>query len=262
MTSLSWKTLSLLGSMLVIAIGLQAGGIKIMMSLNQPSELAAKTSNTDHAKSLARPSKPDTSVTDPPHLAGLNSKAEPEHTPAPAPSAESHSPRPIAEPMPMPVPAPALAPASNIPPPIELEPKASAETPSDAPHETPPAPSVEAATLTSRIPPPIELEAASANTLLEPDWLEARDPNHYTVQLYSGKDLDKLREIAVSESITTVEPKAYFMTPSRSGPWYSLVVGDYPDFNAAQNIATKIAAQSGSIKPWIRRFSEIQARMR
>jgi len=196
--------------------------------------------------------------------AGLNSKTEPEHTPEPAPGAESHSPRPIAEPMPVPAPAP----VSNIPPPIELEPKAPAETPSDAPHETPP--SAEAATLTSRIPPPIELEAAppieleaaSANTLLEPDWLEARDPNHYTVQLYSGKDLDKLRQIAVSESITTVEPKAYFMTPSRSGPWYSLVVGDYPDFNAAQNIATKIAAQSGSIKPWIRRFSEIQARMR
>ena len=125
----------------------------------------------------------------------------------------------------------------------------------------PPAASAEAATLTSRIPPPIEPEA-STSTLLEPDWLEARNPNHYTVQLYSGKDLDRLREIAASESITTIEPKAYFMTPSRSGPWYSLVVGDYPDFNAAQNTATKIAAQSGSIKPWIRRFSEIQARMR
>ncbi|MCP5158872.1 MAG: SPOR domain-containing protein [Gammaproteobacteria bacterium] len=269
MTSLSWKPLSLLGVMLMVAIGLQAGAIKIMTSLSQPDQPVTETSSADHAKPPAHSSKPEVMVADPPHLAELHDKPAPAHTPEQipehaleqAPTPESHS-APVVEPAPMPAPAHASMPMSNIPPPIELDPEPSAETPAPAPHGTPTA-SIEAATLASRIPPPIELETETpASALLEPSWLEARDSNHYTVQLYSGKDLSRLREIAASESISMDAPKAYFTTASRSGPWYSLVVGDYPDFKAAQDTATQIATQSGSIKPWIRRFSEIQARMR
>ena len=203
-------------------------------------------------------------MTDPPYLANVGHQAEPAnspeaHTMEPSPEAASHA-SPAAETRPV-DPLPTSMPRSNIPPPIELDPEPPVEAPAEAPLGAPPTASVEAATLTSRIPPPIEPEAL-ARTLLEPDWLEGRDPNHYTVQLYSGKDLDRLREIAASDSITADGPKAYFTSPSRSGPWHSLVIGDYPDFAAAQKIATEIAARSGSIKPWIRRFSEIQARMR
>jgi septal ring-binding cell division protein DamX len=264
MDSLPWKPLALLSSILVIAIGLQAGSINIMINLSEPDEPVAKVASADPTQPAAHTSQPEVVVTDPPHLANVNHSPEPAPSPEAqtietSPEAESHSPPPVetlpAEPM------PTSMPRSNIPPPIELDPEPSAETPAEAPQGAPPTASVEAATLNSRIPPPIAPEAPASN-LLEPDWLKGRDPDHYTVQLYSGKDLDKLREIAGSDSITTDGPKAYFTSPSRSGPWYSLVVGDYPDFAEAQKIATEIAARSGSIKPWIRRFSEIQARMR
>ena len=262
MDSLSWKPLALLSGILVVAIGLQAGSINMMINLSQPDEPAAKTASADHAPPVAHSAKPEVPVTDPPHLASVTHQTEPAHSPEAhametSPAVESHSP-PVVDAPPMP-----SMPRSNIPPPIELDPEPSAETHTEAPHGAPPTASLEAATLTSRIPPPIEPESMTpAGNLLEPNWLEGRDPDHYTVQLYSGKDLDKLREIAGSDSVTTDGPKAYFTSPSRSGPWYSLVVGDYPDFAAAQKMATEIAARSGSIKPWIRRFSEIQARMR
>lgn len=260
----SWKPLALLSGILVIAIGLQAGSINIMINLSEPDEPTTKAASADPTQPATHTTKPEVAVTDPPHLANLNQQQEPAHSPEAqtietSPEAESHSP-PVAETLPV-EPLPTSMPRSNIPPPIELDPEPSAEAPAEALPSAPPTASVEAATLTSRIPPPIELEASASN-LLEPNWLEGRDPDHYTVQLYSGKDLDKLREIAGSDSITTDGPKAYFTSPSRSGPWYSLVVGDYPDFAAAQKTATEIAARSGSIKPWIRRFSEIQARMR
>ncbi|MCB1769249.1 MAG: SPOR domain-containing protein [Candidatus Competibacteraceae bacterium] len=262
MASLSWKPLALFSGVLVIAIGLQAGSINMMINLSQPDEPAAKIASADHAPPAAHPSKPEVPVTDPPHLANVNHQAEPAHSPEAhametSPAVESHAP-PVVDAPPMP-----SMPRSNIPPPIELDPEPHTETHTEVPHGASSAASLEAATLTSRIPPPIELESTTpAGNLLEPDWLEGRNPDHYTVQLYSGKDLDRLREIAAADSIAADGPKAYFTSPSRSGPWYSLVIGDYPDFAAAQKIATEIAARSGSIKPWIRRFSEIQARMR
>ena len=144
---------------------------------------------------------------------------------------------------------------SNIPPPIQLDQE-------PAPLELPPIPpAVEAVSpLEAALPAAEEAVVTATNELLEPDWLKGRDPKRYTVQLYSGKDMNKLREIA--KASTDVAPPAYFTTTSRSGPWYSLVIGDFPDFNSAQAAATKLATQSGATKPWIRRFSEIQGKMR
>ena len=94
----------------------------------------------------------------------------------------------------------------------------------------------------------------------KPEWLKKRDPKHYTVQLYSGKDMETLKEIAAS--VGTAEPQAYYSTGSRSGNWHSLVAGDYPDSAAAQAAAAKFTTQLPALKPWIRRFEEIQAKLR
>lgn len=263
MAALSWKSLSLLGAILLIALGLQAGAIKIMVNLNEPDKPALTDTRqtpapSSHAESPP-PVKPTDIIADPPHLASPPTVPEPVHGSA-SPEAHQSSPeaphgsKPSSSPEAQTLPAAAHNPmVSNIPPPIELDAESPTQEPATA---TSPTVSVEA----DLAPATPLAEPAASTTLLEPDWLKGRDSKRYTVQLYSGKDMAKLREIA--GSVTGAAPPAYFVTTSRSGPWYSLVVGDYPDFTAAQTVATQIATQSSTLKPWIRRFSEIQAKMR
>ena len=66
----------------------------------------------------------------------------------------------------------------------------------------------------------------------------------------------------IAAATASSESQAYYSTGSRSGPWYSLVAGDYSDYAAAQAAAAKLTADSPALKPWIRRFDEIQAKMR
>ena len=297
MATSSWKTPSLLGAILLIALGLQVGSIKTMITLNSPDKPAitdADPTRVEEPPHLATPpatpahsapspesatlpahSAPNPeSATLPAHSApnpeagpSAHSTPSPEaaaathRTPSPEAAAATHktpSPEAALPAHSAPSPEAAAMPAhssmvSNIPPPIELDP----EPPQPAAAVTSPEATAEAAS--AEVTPPAE-SPASTTALQEPQWLKSRDPNRYTVQLYSGKDMAKLREIA--GSVAGAAPPAYFVTTSRSGPWYSLVVGDYPDFTAAQAVATQIAAESSTMKPWIRRFSEIQARMR
>lgn len=270
MAALSWKSLSLFGAILVIALGLQAGAIKLMVGLpheaDQPARSDAHSTLAPAPGTEAPPVKPAEVIADPPPLTSpsAESASNPEAQPlspeahsAPAPASIEAQPsieargggaKPLPSPETQTLPAPPHNPMiSNIPPPIELEPE-----------PAPPQPASAEANLAAVTPPATPTAAPGA--LLEPDWLKGRDPKRYTVQLYSGKDMAKLREIA--GSVAGAAPSAYFVTASRSGPWYSLVVGDYADFTAAQTVAAQIAAQSSTLKPWIRRFSEIQARMR
>ncbi len=80
------------------------------------------------------------------------------------------------------------------------------------------------------------------------------------MQVYSGKDINTLREISVAVDIA--DPQAYFTTTSRSGPWHALVIGDYANSAAAQAAAAKMTTRLPTIKPWVRRFDEVQAKLR
>jgi septal ring-binding cell division protein DamX len=125
-------------------------------------------------------------------------------------------------------------------------------------------PAVVAAPATLIVPPVAPAPEANlalvASSLQEAAWLKERDPGRYTVQVYSGKDLDNLKELATA--IGATYPLAYFTSTSRSGPWYSLVVGDYTDSAAAQTAATKLTTRLPVLKPWVRRFDEVQAKLR
>lgn len=195
----------------------------------------------------AREPNPEALLADPPPPAST-----------PKPAAPPQPPNPEARQLPVtaPPPTPAVAPNPSLATP-------SAEAPSP-PAASNPALVVAAAPTTSAAPPiapaPEENPEPVANSFKEAAWLKARDPRRYTVQIYSGKDLNKLKEIAAAIGVT--DPVAYFTTTSRSGPWYSLVVGDYADSAAAQAAAAKVTARSPAIKPWVRRFDEVQAKLR
>jgi septal ring-binding cell division protein DamX len=56
------------------------------------------------------------------------------------------------------------------------------------------------------------------------------------VQLYSGKRYGHAQSDCGGD-VGSTEPQAYYSTGSRSGPWYSLVAGDYSDAASAQAAA-------------------------
>ncbi len=271
MDNVNWKVLSLLTVTLLVALGLQAGAIKIMINLARQSDAPAAVA----ASAGAVPGKPAVAGALP------HQPAVPEEPPPsanrPRPRGNRNPPRwwPIRRiwpgwprtravaPEPSPEAHQAPVPAAGVParPSAEAALVAAEAKPQPAVADSPahsPAPSAPSA-------PSAEVAAAptapsAGSELQEPDWLKARNPKHYTVQLYSGKDIDTLKEIAAAAAST--EPQAYYSTGSRSGPWYSLVTGDYPDAASAQAAAAKLSVRSPALKPWVRRFDEIQAKIR
>ncbi len=281
MANVNWKTLSLLIGALLIALGLQAGAIKIMINLaRQADPPAVARAGTVSSKPAISPAAIDTVRHQP-----AKSEEQAVHEPAPTvhePAPPTREPKPavlVSDP-------PHLADLNPKPASIQNEPNPEAHPPLTPAPQAPAHPSAEAALVaTSPKPSPVTNDGhadnppvavappaaplAEANSvpqpadeavLQEPAWLKARNPKHYTVQLYSGKDMETLKEIAAAT--TSSEPQAYYSTGSRSGPWYSLVAGDYSDYAAAQAAAAKLTADSPALKPWIRRFDEIQAKMR
>ena len=270
MANFSWKTLSLLAATLLVALGLQAGSLKIMINLSHQADEPARLSTgaapaKPHppvstaatgrqsapaaeeriaATSVVREPNPEALLVDPPPLAAP--ATQPELSPSEA--------NPEARQLPVAAPVATVTP----PPPISVE-------ASPAPAAGHPAP-VAPVTPTVPVAPPVVAapEAnpppATASGLQEATWIKARDPRHYTVQVYSGKDMNTLREISVAVDIA--DPQAYFTTTSRSGPWHALVIGDYADSSAAKAAAAKVTTRLPTIKPWVRRFDEVQAKLR
>lgn len=273
MAAFSWKTLLLLVITLLTALGLQAASIKIMINLSQPSEPAvAAEPRAAPSRSPApavesvppaplpteRPSAGSApAVREPNPEALLADPPPPVSTPKPA--ALPQQPNPEARQVPVTAPPPGPAVAAH---PSPVTPSVEAPSPPAA-SPLPPA-AVAVAVPATPVAPPVapapEVNAPTTNGLQEAVWLKGRDPRRYTVQVYSGKEMNALREISVA--VATTDPQAYFSTTSRSGPWYSLVVGDYADSAAAQTAAAKMAARVPTIKPWVRRFDEVQAKLR
>lgn len=256
---------------LLVALGLQTGAVKILINLDRQPDAAAPATNR---VLLAKPISPISSATDAEQRpAAVNpSNRTAAATPAPAPVSESTT--AASDPIP-----PAQTTAHSESSHSESNPEARLVSPATASATAlnDPSPDSNPPTVATTVSPPAEApiadeaatvkptatqttEPSSTESLQDATWIKARQPKNYTVQLYSGKDLDKLKEIAASNSFSG--PQAYFTTGSRSNPWYSLVVGDHPDSASARAAAAAISAQSTQIKPWVRRFDDIQTNLR
>ncbi len=106
-------------------------------------------------------------------------------------------------------------------------------------------------------PTSAQTPTAAAASLRGKDWILARDPAHFTLQLLSTHK---------SEAIPTFVRKhalegdlARFHTVIKGSDWYTLVQGDYPTHEAAQAALGKQPATLGGLKPWVRRFDDIQS---
>lgn len=86
-------------------------------------------------------------------------------------------------------------------------------------------------------------------------WLRSRHPGHYTLQLVGGRDRASVEKFVRVHKIT--QPYAVFERQLDGRPWFSLVVGDYPDRSTA--VAARDRLPKGLVRSdvWPRTFESI-----
>jgi septal ring-binding cell division protein DamX/type II secretory pathway predicted ATPase ExeA len=89
------------------------------------------------------------------------------------------------------------------------------------------------------------------------DWVLAQEPGTFTLQLF-GSHEQKNAEAFIRQH--HLGQAAHVFVSERKGKdWYSVVYGVYPDQAAASSASKTLPASLKKIKPWVRRFDDIQA---
>jgi septal ring-binding cell division protein DamX len=126
---------------------------------------------------------------------------------------------------------------------------------------TEPSPALEQETTTSASEiypaeqPPNGLELQHAHS---ENWILARDPAHYTIQVIALKNLQSM--VNLIDAHTGLKPFAVYRQGEPDAPLYVLVQGDYADMEAVR--AAQQTFPHSLAKPqqlWVRRFSMVQS---
>ncbi len=100
---------------------------------------------------------------------------------------------------------------------------------------------------------------APAGGLLGEDWLRSRDANHFTLQLLSTHTTENVSRFVREHHLGG--EVAQFHSRHDGQSWYTVVRGDYASRQAAESAAAHLPTSLKAIKPWIRRFGDIQAQL-
>ena len=87
-------------------------------------------------------------------------------------------------------------------------------------------------------------------------WVLARDPAHFTLQLFSRRDEEGAREFLASHDIG--DRGGYFRVVNDGQRWFSMVYGDFDSHAAAEKAGAQLPRRFKVSKPWIRNFGAIQ----
>lgn len=98
------------------------------------------------------------------------------------------------------------------------------------------------------------LPVASGGSVFGRDWVSARDPEHFTVQIASAPDRQRLEALAAK--LQTSE-NAIFSINAGGATRYILVSGDYASFDDARNALIQARKTFPGSRPWIRNFASI-----
>ncbi len=88
------------------------------------------------------------------------------------------------------------------------------------------------------------------------DWVEARDPEHFTIQIASSPNRQTLETLAAK--LKTPE-NAIFSTNAAGSLRYLLISGDYANFDEARTALEQARKTFSAQRPWIRNFASIRA---
>jgi type IV pilus assembly protein PilF len=96
----------------------------------------------------------------------------------------------------------------------------------------------------------------SQRPLLREEWIIARHPTHYTIQLLSSQNEQAMDY--VQDHYALGGELAYFSTKDRGETRYVLVYGDYPDRGRAERALADLPPRLLRNQPVVRAFGEIQ----
>jgi|GEM_PF-736694 len=106
-------------------------------------------------------------------------------------------------------------------------------------------------------PAPAPAASGAGNAKLRgASWVLARDPAHFTLQLLSTHDAKAITAFVQRHALQG--ELARFHTVIQGQDWYTLVQGDFPNRAGAQASAQGRPADLRQLKPWIRRFGDVQ----
>ncbi len=92
------------------------------------------------------------------------------------------------------------------------------------------------------------------------DWILQQNPDHYTLQLVAGNNIDTVRNFIQRHSPNT--PFAVYRGTRKNKPWYGLVYNSFSSkqraFSAIKQLPKRIQRQ----KPWVRKLSDLQNDLR
>lgn len=174
-----------------------------------------------------------------PEAAETSPQPGPENeTRQPAGTETTHAEPPAAAPVPAvaaPVPA-AAGPVKEAPPQkVQIQP-------------APPAPSA-----------PASAEAKADKRAVEREnWLLSQDPAAYTIQIMGVHNEQSIFEFIQKNQLLRQNEIAYYESTFQDKPWYQLLYGLYPTWQAAQLAANDLPENIRRAGPWIRRIGAIQ----
>jgi len=88
-------------------------------------------------------------------------------------------------------------------------------------------------------------------------WILSQNPAGFTLQLLGTNKKENADQFIQQHKIA--ERAGYFFSQRDGKDWYSVVYGAYPDKVSAQQAAKRLPASLKKIKPWVRRFDNLQA---
>ena len=88
-------------------------------------------------------------------------------------------------------------------------------------------------------------------------WIASQNPENFTLQLFGSHDKHNADVFIQQHKLSG--DVGYFESTRNNKPWYSVVYGSYADQTAAKTAVTQLPASLKKVKPWVRRFDDIQA---
>ena len=104
-------------------------------------------------------------------------------------------------------------------------------------------------------PPPESDQQKSA----ELTWLLKLDPEGYTLQLLSDTDEGNVRRFV--DAYVDPAKGGYFSSRIKGAVWYSVVYGNFPNYDSAKAAIDDLPAAMGKLKPWIRKIGSVHKQM-
>ena len=88
-------------------------------------------------------------------------------------------------------------------------------------------------------------------------WVMAQEPSAFTLQLFATHEAENAEHFMRQHKLA--EQGHYFVSQREGRDWFSVVYGAYADKQVAANASKTLPASLAKIKPWVRRFDDIQA---